>query len=56
MAREFPKSQISEIPVANEIAPPTEAFQRLQAGGFADWRLFVERHGRTAHFVFAGPA
>jgi len=41
LAREFPKSQISKIPVANEIAPPSEAFRRLQAGGFADWRLSV---------------
>jgi len=41
MAREFAESQISKIPVANDIPPPTEAFQRLQAGGFADWRLSV---------------
>jgi DMSO/TMAO reductase YedYZ molybdopterin-dependent catalytic subunit len=41
LAREFPRSQISKIPFANEIAPPTEAFKRLQAGGFADWRLSV---------------
>jgi DMSO/TMAO reductase YedYZ molybdopterin-dependent catalytic subunit len=41
LAREFAPAQISKIPVANEIAPPTEAFKRLQAGGFADWRLSV---------------
>jgi DMSO/TMAO reductase YedYZ molybdopterin-dependent catalytic subunit len=41
LAREFAKSQISKIPVANEIAPPTEGFKRLQAGGFVDWRLSV---------------
>lgn len=32
---------ISKPPFANEIAPPSDAFKRLQAGGFADWRLTV---------------
>jgi DMSO/TMAO reductase YedYZ molybdopterin-dependent catalytic subunit len=41
LAREFPKSQISERPVPNEIAPLSDAYKRLQAGGFADWRLSV---------------
>ena len=41
LAREFPRSEISKRPLANEIAPPSEAFKRLQAGGFADWRLTV---------------
>jgi len=41
LAREFDRSQISKIPVENEIAPPTEEFKRLQAGGFSDWRLSV---------------
>jgi DMSO/TMAO reductase YedYZ molybdopterin-dependent catalytic subunit len=41
LAREFAREQISKIPVANEIRPPSEEFQRLQAGGFADWRLSV---------------
>ncbi len=41
LAREFSPGQISKPPVANAIAPPNEAFKRLQAGGFADWRLFV---------------
>jgi DMSO/TMAO reductase YedYZ molybdopterin-dependent catalytic subunit len=40
-AREFPRSMISSAPFANELAPPTEEFRRLQAGGFADWRLAV---------------
>lgn len=40
-AREFSKSQISERPVANLMAPPSDAFKKLQAGGFADWRLTV---------------
>ena len=42
LAREFPPSQISKRPFPNEIAPPTEAFKRLQAGGFVDWRLRVD--------------
>jgi DMSO/TMAO reductase YedYZ molybdopterin-dependent catalytic subunit len=42
LAREFPRNQISERPFPNEIAPPSEAFKRLQAGGFADWRLTVD--------------
>src|ERR1700691_3113333 len=41
LAREFSKSQISKRPLANEIEPPTDEFRRLQAGGFADWRLSV---------------
>jgi DMSO/TMAO reductase YedYZ molybdopterin-dependent catalytic subunit len=42
LAREFPRGQISKTPFANETAPPSEAFKRLQAGGFADWRLAVD--------------
>jgi DMSO/TMAO reductase YedYZ molybdopterin-dependent catalytic subunit len=41
LAREFSRSQISKPPFANEIPPLNEAFRRLQAGGFADWRLSV---------------
>jgi hypothetical protein len=41
LAREFSRSQISKPPFANEIEPLTEEFKRLQAGGFADWRLSV---------------
>src|SRR6476646_10048810 len=42
LAREFPRSQISNPPLANEMAPLKESFKRLQAGGFADWRLSVD--------------
>ncbi len=42
LAREFPRSQISKRPLANEMPPLTEAFKRLQAAGFADWRLSVD--------------
>jgi DMSO/TMAO reductase YedYZ molybdopterin-dependent catalytic subunit len=42
LAREFSRSQISKRPLANELAPPNDAFKRLQAGGFADWRLTVD--------------
>jgi DMSO/TMAO reductase YedYZ molybdopterin-dependent catalytic subunit len=42
LAREFSRSQISNPPLANEIAPFGEAYKRLQAGGFVDWRLTVD--------------
>jgi len=42
LAREFPRNQISERPFPNEIAPPSEAFKHLQAGGFIDWRVSVD--------------
>jgi DMSO/TMAO reductase YedYZ molybdopterin-dependent catalytic subunit len=42
LAREFTRSQISNPPFANEIAPPSDRFKRLQADGFKDWRLSVE--------------
>lgn len=42
MAREFSRSQISPRPVENSIAPLGDDFKRLQAGGFADWRLSVD--------------
>ena len=42
LAREFPRSQISARPFPNEISPFTDEFKRLQAGGFADWRLSVD--------------
>jgi DMSO/TMAO reductase YedYZ molybdopterin-dependent catalytic subunit len=41
LAREFSSSQISKPPFANEIEPLTDEFKRLQAGGFAEWRLSV---------------
>jgi DMSO/TMAO reductase YedYZ molybdopterin-dependent catalytic subunit len=54
LAREFPKSEISKIPVANEIAPFNDAFKRLQAGGFVDWRLAVSGMvARPASFSLA---
>jgi DMSO/TMAO reductase YedYZ molybdopterin-dependent catalytic subunit len=42
LAREFSRSQISKPPFANGQPPKDEAFKRLQAGGFADWRLAVD--------------
>jgi DMSO/TMAO reductase YedYZ molybdopterin-dependent catalytic subunit len=42
LAREFSRSQISSPPFANEIAPPSDHFKRLQADRFMDWRLSVE--------------
>src|SRR5213595_97864 len=42
LAREFPRGMISKPPFANEVSPPNDAFKRLQAGGFADWRLSLD--------------
>ena len=42
LAREFRPSQISKPPFANELPPFTDAFKKLQAGGFADWRLTID--------------
>lgn len=42
LAREFPRSQISKTPFANEIAPPSDAFKLHQAANFVDWRLQVD--------------
>jgi DMSO/TMAO reductase YedYZ molybdopterin-dependent catalytic subunit len=42
MAREFAHSQISKEPFANPVDPLGNEFKRLQAGGFADWRLTVD--------------
>jgi DMSO/TMAO reductase YedYZ molybdopterin-dependent catalytic subunit len=42
MAREFPSSQISKPPFANEIAPLGDQFKSLQAAKFVDWRLTVD--------------
>jgi DMSO/TMAO reductase YedYZ molybdopterin-dependent catalytic subunit len=53
-AREFPRSMISKKPFANAVAPPTEEFKRLQAGGFRDWRLVVDGTvARPASFSLA---
>jgi len=42
MAREFSRSEISANPFANEVAPLGDDFARMQAGGFADWKLTVD--------------
>ena len=42
LAREFSRSQISERPLPNEIAPLSDEFKHLQAGRFVDWRLTVD--------------
>lgn len=41
LAREFPRERISPAPFANPTAPHDDAFKRLEAGGFAEWRLEV---------------
>ena len=42
MAREFPPSEISNPPFVNGSLPKVEAYRKLQAGGFADWKLAVD--------------
>jgi len=42
MAREFSRAQISAKPLQNRVAPLGNEFQRLQARGFADWRIQVD--------------
>jgi DMSO/TMAO reductase YedYZ molybdopterin-dependent catalytic subunit len=42
LAREFPRDMVSKVPFANWTAPASAEFKRLQAGGFADWRLDVD--------------
>ena len=42
LAREFSRSQISKAPFANGKPPDNPEFKRLQAGGFADWRLKID--------------
>jgi DMSO/TMAO reductase YedYZ molybdopterin-dependent catalytic subunit len=49
LAREFPRRMISKAPFANGKPPELEAFKKLQAGGFADWRLEVD--GLVSHPV-----
>jgi DMSO/TMAO reductase YedYZ molybdopterin-dependent catalytic subunit len=54
MAREFSRSEISKNPFANEVDPLGPEFQRLQDGGFADWRVAVNGMvARRASFSLA---
>jgi DMSO/TMAO reductase YedYZ molybdopterin-dependent catalytic subunit len=54
LAREFPRSQISKTPFANQVDPLGDAFKRLQAGAFADWRLAIDGMvARPASFSLA---
>ena len=54
LAREFHRSHISKAPFANGKPPADEAFKRLEAGGFADWRLAVDGMvARPASFSLA---
>jgi DMSO/TMAO reductase YedYZ molybdopterin-dependent catalytic subunit len=54
MAREFPRSQVSEKPFANEVDPLGDEFKRLQAASFVDWRVTVDgMAARPAAFSLA---
>ena len=41
LAREFNRSEVSKVIQVSGDPPQSEAFERLLAGGFADWRLNV---------------
>ncbi len=47
MAREFNRSDISKVAPINGLPPDDENYQRLLAGGFADWRLTID--GLVSH-------
>lgn len=54
MAREFAREQISKAPFANTKPLQDEAYVRLQAAGFAEWRLAIEGMvGRPGSFSLA---
>jgi len=54
LAREFPRSLISKDPFPNGDPPRDEGFKRLEAGGFADWRLSIDGMvARPASFSLA---
>ena len=42
LAREFDRSQISKVIPVNGPPPDNDAYQRLRAGDFRDWRLGVD--------------
>jgi DMSO/TMAO reductase YedYZ molybdopterin-dependent catalytic subunit len=42
LAREFNRSEISKVCPINGPPPESETYQRLLAGGFADWRLTID--------------
>jgi hypothetical protein len=42
LAREFDRRQISKVCPVNGAPPESEAYQRLQARGFAGWRLTID--------------
>jgi DMSO/TMAO reductase YedYZ molybdopterin-dependent catalytic subunit len=42
LAREFNRSEISKVFPVNGEVPENETYERLSAGGFADWRLTVD--------------
>jgi DMSO/TMAO reductase YedYZ molybdopterin-dependent catalytic subunit len=54
LAREFCRSEISKNPFANEVDPLGDEFKRLQAAGFADWRVTVDgKAARPTSFSLA---
>jgi DMSO/TMAO reductase YedYZ molybdopterin-dependent catalytic subunit len=42
LAREFNRSEVSKVVPVSGPQPKTDPYQRLLAGGFADWRLTID--------------
>ena len=54
MARQFPRTEISKNPFANEVDRLGDEFKRLQAASFVDWRVTVDgMAARPASFSLA---
>ena len=56
LAREFDRSQITKFVPIDGKPPEQENYQRLLAGGFADWRLQGGWPGGAAGSSFSGRA
>jgi DMSO/TMAO reductase YedYZ molybdopterin-dependent catalytic subunit len=54
MARQFPRTEISKNPFANEVDRLGDEFKRLQAASFVEWRVTVDgMAARPASFSLA---
>ena len=42
LAREFNRGEVSKVVPVSGPQPKTDPYQRLRAGGFADWRLTID--------------
>jgi len=53
LAREYSRSDISKIAPVKGEPPENETYQRLSAGGFADWRLKIDGLVARPSFFFS---